>query len=106
MKIIYVKIIICETCSTDYKISKDTTNSQRSYLSENKKWIPNHLGVFLETLIKKTLKQVTIGQAISHAVRPRTTLPTILFGLAKEMDHVFGFECLVRELNRFFIIIN
>ena len=46
------------------------------------------------------LKQVSIGQALIHAARPRSSLPPILFGTAVELDHVFGSKWLMIELSR------
>ena len=47
------KIIIPGLRSIDYNISTYLTNSQISDLNENKKWVPNRMDIFLETLIKK-----------------------------------------------------
>ena len=53
----------------------------------------------METLIKDPLKQASIGQSIAHAIKPRSSLPPIPFGLAVEMDHVFGSKWLQNELS-------
>ena len=46
------------------------------------------------------IKQASIGQSIVHAVRPRSTVPPILFGLGVELDHMFGSRWLLSRLNR------
>ena len=54
----------------------------------------------MESLVKKTLKQVSIGQAIVNAVKPRSSIAPIMFGLGIEADKVFGSRWLLTELNR------
>ena len=51
-------------------------------------------------LSKKSLKEISIGQAIIHMVRGRSSIPPILFGLAVELDHVFGSNWLITKLSR------
>ena len=45
-------------------------------------------------------KQVSIGQCLLKAARPRSVIPPLLFGLGVEMDHVFGSKWLINELSR------
>ena len=54
----------------------------------------------MKTLIKDLLKQASIGQSIAHVIKSRSSLPSILFGLAVEMYHVFGSKWLQNELSK------
>ena len=56
-----------------------------SNLDENKSIIPHCLQRFLKVL---------------YAVRPRSIIPPIPFGLGVEMDHVIGSKWAIPELNR------
>ena len=51
-------------------------------------------------LFKDPLNQVSIGKSIAPAIKPRSSLPPILFGLAVEMDHIFGSKWLQNELSK------
>ena len=65
----------------------------------NKDWLPDHLRIFMETLVKDQSHQVSLGQALAHSVRPRSTIPLILFGLSVELDHVFISKWVLNELD-------
>ena len=66
----------------------------------NKDWLPDHLRIFMETLVKGQLHQVSLGQALAHSVRPRSTIRAILFGLLVELDHVFGSKWVLNEFDQ------
>ena len=52
----------------------------------------------MKHLIVDELKQSSIGQAMTKAVRPRSYIPPLLFGLGVEADHMFGSKWLTNEL--------
>ena len=54
----------------------------------------------MKSLIKPPILQASIGQAIFHAVKPRSSVPPILLGTSVELDHVFGSKWLNSESNR------
>ena len=56
------------------------------------------LRLFMKVLISDELKQSSIGQAITKAVRPKSYIPPLLFGLGVEADHLFGSKWLTNEL--------
>ena len=62
--------------------------------------VPAGLKLRLKVLVKDELKEQSIGQAITYAAKPRSFIPPILFGLAVEVDHVFGSRWLIDELNQ------
>ena len=94
------KILISELRSkTDFDVIHYPNSSDIADVESNKLWLPELLRVFMETLIKDPLKQASIGQSIAHAIKPRSSLPPIPFGLAVEMDHVFGSKWLQNELS-------
>ena len=53
----------------------------------------------LQVLVPSVTKQVSIGQRLLKAARPRSVIPPLLFGLGVEMDHVFGSKWLINELS-------
>lgn len=94
------KILLSELQSTVFNTENYPTDEEIESIDSNKAWLPELLQVLLENLIKDPLKQVSIGQAIVGAVKPRSSLPPILFGVAVEMDHVFGLKWCQSELSR------
>jgi len=44
----------------------------------------------LDILINRDLWKISLGQALTQAVRPRSVMAPILFGIGVEMDHVLG----------------
>ena len=54
----------------------------------------------MERQVKDRLHQVSLGQALAHSVRPRSTIRTILFGLLVELDHVFGSKWVLNEFDK------
>lgn len=68
-------------------------------IEKGKEYMPPSLKTLLANLIPTNeIRQVSIGQAIVHAMRPRTVIVLIMFGLGIEMDHVFGSKWLIKEL--------
>ena len=61
-------------------------------------WIRKLLKVFLEVLVRSDLRQNSIGQAIVQVAKPSSTIMPVPFGLAVELDHVFGSRWLLDEL--------
>ena len=54
----------------------------------------------MKVLIPTAIKQASLGQAITKAVKPKSYIPPLLFGLGVEFDHVFGSKWLVNEMFR------
>ena len=52
----------------------------------------------MEILVKDPLHQVSLGQALAHSMRPRSTIPPILLGLSAELNHGFGSNWVLNEL--------
>ena len=61
-------------------------------------WIPKLLKTFLQVLVRSDVRKNSIGQAIAQAAKPRSTIMPVPFGLAVELDHVFGSRWLLDEL--------
>jgi hypothetical protein len=53
------------------------------------RWIPSLLRTFLDNLICPEVKKVALGHSIVQAVRPKTVLSPILFGVGVSVDHSF-----------------
>lgn len=94
------QIILCQIRSTEFNTDVYPSHEQMSNIELGKGWLPTYLRVFMESLVKKELKQVSIGQAIVNAVKPRSSIAPIMFGLGIETDKVFGSRWLLTELNR------
>ena len=91
------KLILGNIRATEF----DNTNyPNNENLEKGNEWLPRYLRLFIEKLINYPLKQVSIGQAVVHATRPRSSIPPILFGVGVEMDHVFGSKWLLNELGK------
>ena len=63
--------------------------------------MPQSLEQLLKLLIRSSeVKQVSIGHCILQAVRPRSVIPPVPFGLGVDADHAFGSKWLVDQLAR------
>ena len=60
-----------------------------------KNWMPESLTIFLSQLISSQLKQVSIGQCIAQASRPRSMIASIPFGIGVYIDKSFAAKLLV-----------
>ena len=49
---------------------------------------------------RKAVKQVSVAQTIVNAVKPRSSISPIMFGLGNEIDKDFESRWLLTELNR------
>ena len=67
---------------------------------KGKDFLPHTLQVFMKEIINCSLKQISLGQCIVKAARPRSSLPPLLFGLTVELDHLFGSKWLLNQLSR------
>ena len=61
-------------------------------------WLHSMLQMFLQPIVKSTVKRAAIGQCLVQAARPRSVIPPLLFRLGVELDHVFGSKWLINEL--------
>ena len=48
----------------------------------------------MESMVKKDIRQVSIGQAIENTVKPRSCIGPLKFRLGIEVDKVFVSKCL------------
>ena len=90
------KVIMAEIRETKYDTSNYPKTLDISDASSD--WIPKLLKTFLQVLIRSDLKQNSIGQIIVQAAKPKSSVMPIPFGLAVELDHVFGSKWLLDEL--------
>ena len=68
-------------------------------IEKEKEYMPHSLNILMAGLMPSNhIRQVSIGQAILQAMRPKTVMAPIMFGLGVEMDHVFGSKWLIDEL--------
>jgi len=75
---------------------------EMSSTEEAKKFVPELLQAFLTSLIKAKdaqTKIASLGQAITQAVRPKSLLAPLQFGLAIQMHHHFSSKFLIDSLN-------
>ena len=90
------KLILAEI--REHEFSMETYPSNDDITSRDNDIIPPLLKTMLKGLIKSEVQQNSIGQSILRTIRPRSVIPPILFGLAVELDHVFGSRWLIDEL--------
>ena len=93
-------LIRSDVKGTLFDCSVYPTKSEIESVEFGVKWLPPLLRFLLENLISSDVKQASIGQSVIHAMRPRSSLPPILFGLSVEMDHLFGSKWLDTEASR------
>ena len=55
----------------------------------------------LKYLVPSELKQLSIGQCIVQASRPRSIISPIPFGLGVQLEKSFGLKWLINNLHRF-----
>ena len=55
------------------------------------------LQMFLQSIVKSTLKSAANGQCLLRAARTRSMIPPLLFGLGVELDHTFGSKWLINK---------
>ena len=94
------KIIQAEIRDSKYNMEYYPANEDVKNVERGKEWLPESLTAFLQVLVPSVTKQVSIGQCLLKAARPRSVIPPLLFGLGVEMDHVFGSKWLINELSR------
>ena len=94
------KLILNELRSKSYDCSFYPSIDKISNLNENINWLTPGLRMFMQCLVRSPLQQASIGQAITHAVKPKSSIPPILFGAAVEIDHVFGSKWQLTEASR------
>lgn len=75
--------------------------SEISNLEYAKRWVPESILIFLSQLISSELKQVSIGQCIAQASRPRSMIASIPFGVGVYIDKSFATKWLVDHLSKF-----
>ena len=83
------KLIVSEIRNKSFDCEHYPDNQSIQDEKKNLVWLTPKLKLFMETCVRSTIQQGSIGQCITHTIRPRSTIPSVLFGLAVEMDHVF-----------------
>ena len=86
----------CMSNNDTYPSSEDISNTDLAYL-------PVSLRLLLEQWFvgkDNILKNVSIGQAIMQAVRPRVLLPPLQLGLGVQMHHHFASRFLIDSLHK------
>ena len=84
----------------ELKFDKNTYPDENSIADAERglNTVPKSLRILLESLIDSKVKQSSLGQCIVYAVRPRSAILPLPFGLGVEVDHVFGSEWLTNQL--------
>ncbi|MES9882368.1 MAG: hypothetical protein ABW185_15965 [Sedimenticola sp.] len=93
------KIIREEARESTYTLDEYPSKEDIKNLDRGRQYLGSCLRTFVEKLIPTNkLKQVSIGQAILQAVKPRSVMAPIMFGLGTEVDHIVESRWLVDEL--------
>ena len=90
------KLILNDLRQSKYDTSKYP--SVNDIKSTNIDYLPLGLQLLVKNLILSPIKQASIGQCILKATKERSVIPPLMFGLAIEMDSVFGSKWLINEL--------
>ena len=77
------KIILGQIRSTKFNTDTYPLHRDISDIKLGKDLIPSYLRCFMNSMEKKDLKQVSISQAIVNAVKPRSYIAPLMFGLGK-----------------------
>ena len=56
------------------------------------------LQMFLQPIVKFTVKRAAISQSLVWAARPQLVILPLLFELSVELDHIFGSKWFINEL--------
>ena len=59
--------------------------------------LPSMLQMFLQSIVKSTMKRAANGQCLLRAARTRSMIPPLLFGLGVELDYTFGSKWLINK---------
>ena len=94
------KLIKSEMRARNYNCEVYPTNNDIKNVECKKKWVTSLLQEFMEPFIGQEVKALAISHSMIPAVKPRSVITPILFGVAVEMDHVFASKWLVNELSR------
>ena len=98
--VIAAELILNNTHSAKFNCGFYPTREDIEGCEKSKEWLSDYLKFFLENILKYPLKQASICQAIANAIRPRSCIAPILFGVGAEAEHVVGQKWLVKKLSR------
>ena len=88
--VIAAELILNNTHSAKFNCGFYPTREDIEGCEKSKEWLSDYLKFFLENILKYPLKQASICQAIANAIRPRSCIAPILFGVGAEAEHVVG----------------
>ena len=91
-KLIAAQIREIEDDMKQYPIIDDNVNES--------KFVPPLLSLFLKSIVSSNLEQISLGECIVQAARPRTVITPICLGLGVELHHTFGSKFLIKQLAR------
>ena len=94
------ELILGDIRAAEFDCDRYPSAEEISDIEHGLECLPRYLKQFLKGILKTGLKQLSIGQAIVQSTRPRSYLSPVLFGLAVELDHIFGSKWLLTELNK------
>jgi len=90
------KLIHAQIREADHSYESYPMTGEFDNVESAKKWIPSLLSTFMEHVIGVELKRLAVSHAIVQAVKPRSAISPVLFGVA--LDHAFGLKWLVEML--------
>ena len=92
------KLLREEIREQEYCMEKYPSTDEIRDIKKGREFLTPLTRIFIETLIKDDIKQNSIGQSLTQAVRPRSMIAPLLFGIGVEMGLVFGSRWLIDEL--------
>ena len=94
-KIIKEEIRAMDFTKDHYPCVSDITTND-----ENEKWVPESLQLLMEFIVPTTLKQISLSQCIVQAVRPRSVIAPIPFGVGLNIDKSTGCKQMITHFSR------
>ena len=98
MRIVHTAATLIKDAIRNHELESNVYPSMDD-IAKGNNLIPDLLKTFVIELIKSTVKQMSISQAIVAAARPRTIMP-LLFGLAISTDNLIGSKWLNNILSK------
>jgi len=92
------KLILSEIRSQYFDCDNYPSKEDIQDGEKNLNCLTPNLKMFMQLCVRSSIQQASIGQCLMHAIRPRSMLPPVLFGLTVELDHVFRSRWLLDHL--------
>ena len=94
------QLIQAEIREREYNSDPYLSHNDTSDLEVGFQLVPSLLQSLITELVSCQIKQLAIANSIIQAVRPKSVISPILFGVGVQMDHTYGSKWLLDQLAR------